>query len=275
MKEFSKYFRDIFIYFVLTFVGSFVSMFIIGVWYYIMVKNGWFNANDFTLDYLMNQAPYTLIALGSAGLILIIFMYFRHWRNAEVISFKPSKLSEFFVIGMGINFLLSMALGFLLPADVVTSTNADAEAIFQGNPLLIILVTALIVPIFEEVIFRGFLLKNKFPYMVMAKSHNVELSDVLDNKICFFIAALIQAVLFGIMHGNLVQASYATLLGLLFAYADKQYNSLVPSICMHCGLNFYTAIYSCFPSGVVLYLIVSICGLVLFLYETFRRYKNA
>ena len=52
-------------------------------------------------------------------------------------------------------------------------------------------------------------------------------------------ANIIQAALFGIMHGNLVQGAYAFALGLILGYVYHKYQSLVIPILFHMSFNIF------------------------------------
>ncbi len=54
----------------------------------------------------------------------------------------------------------------------------------------------------------------------------------------FWLANILQALLFGIMHMNLVQGIYAFVLGLLLGYVCNKYKSLWASIIAHLAFNF-------------------------------------
>lgn len=50
-------------------------------------------------------------------------------------------------------------------------------------------------------------------------------------------AVVIQAVLFGIIHMNVLQGTYAALVGLLLGFLYVKYNSLAPCIALHIAMN--------------------------------------
>ena len=52
-------------------------------------------------------------------------------------------------------------------------------------------------------------------------------------------AIITSAIVFGAMHGNIVQVPFAFILGLVFAYVDCKTNSIFPSIIIHFVNNFY------------------------------------
>ena len=80
--------------------------------------------------------------------------------------------------------------------------------------------TLILPPIVEETIFRGLILK----YLQRAGA-------------AFLVANLIQAVCFGIYHGNIVQGIYTFVIGLFFGYVAWRYDSLIPGMFMHFVYN--------------------------------------
>lgn len=76
-------------------------------------------------------------------------------------------------------------------------------------------------PIAEEITFRGMTLyfAEKFTKR-------------------FWLANTLQALLFGIFHGNLIQGAYAFLLGLIMGWIYKRFKSLYASILFHVFFNF-------------------------------------
>ena len=57
------------------------------------------------------------------------------------------------------------------------------------------------------------------------------------NKKAQMIAIIIQAVLFALYHGNLIQICYALIFGILFGIIAVKFNSLVPSTLIHMVVN--------------------------------------
>ncbi|MCQ2416426.1 MAG: CPBP family intramembrane metalloprotease [Oscillospiraceae bacterium] len=89
------------------------------------------------------------------------------------------------------------------------------------NPLrvgVLVLYTCLIAPVTEELLMRGFALKN--------------LSRV-SQRFGIFCSAF----LFGIMHDNIPQFVFTFPLGILLAYITIQYNSVFPAIAVHMCCN--------------------------------------
>ena len=84
-----------------------------------------------------------------------------------------------------------------------------------------ILYYGILIPIVEELIFRGVLFR------------------ILRKWIAFPWCAILSAVAFGIYHGNLVQLVYAGLCGILLAYLYEKYHSIIAPIWSHVAMNIF------------------------------------
>lgn len=94
-----------------------------------------------------------------------------------------------------------------------------AEAIYGGGILLQIISVAIIVPILEELLFRGIVYKRLRGYMKTE------------------IAIVVSALFFGLFHLNVVQGLYAFIIGLLLAYVYEKYKSIWAPILFHVAAN--------------------------------------
>lgn len=84
-----------------------------------------------------------------------------------------------------------------------------------------VLVAAILVPFYEEIIFRGIILSST------------------EKKLGFTLANVIQAVLFGIVHFNLGLFIFYFSFGLITGYAVKRTNGLLTGILFHAVNNFF------------------------------------
>ncbi len=101
-----------------------------------------------------------------------------------------------------------------------TKVMSESTNTFFEN--ILYFVSTAIVPAFaEEFAFRGIIMGTLRKY-----------GDVF--------AIITSSVMFGIMHGNIVQIPFAFILGLVFAYIDCKTNSIIPSIIIHFINNFYS-----------------------------------
>lgn len=94
------------------------------------------------------------------------------------------------------------------------------ENLGMGSPtLLSVIYVVAVAPVTEELLTRGLclgILKTSFP---------------------FWAANLIQAFYFGALHMNLVQGTYAFLMGLVLGYVAHRYGTLKASIYLHFIIN--------------------------------------
>ena len=110
--------------------------------------------------------------------------------------------------------LLMMPLGkSVMPVLESVTGSSDTFSMF--------LYASVLAPVWEELLFRGFLLRALRPYGKR-------------------FAILGSALLFGLFHGNLLQAPYAILMGLLFGYVTVEY-SIGWSILLHMFNNLVLA----------------------------------
>ncbi|WP_081887310.1 CPBP family intramembrane glutamic endopeptidase [Bifidobacterium callitrichos] len=126
---------------------------------------------------------------------------------------KPLWLLVFLTLCLGIQGVVTLvqlgfsAIGLSLPSPTSESITESAVTVSMW------LYIGLIGPIFEEVLFRGVLLKELKPF-----GRNF--------------AIVTSALLFGLFHGDVVQGAFAFLMGLLLGFVAMEY-SLVWSIALH------------------------------------------
>lgn len=127
---------------------------------------------------------------------------------------------------------ISLAIGLnnvLLLVDLAKYSEAYQEAVGVLYALSFpkqIFLTGILIPIVEELIFRGLLFKT------------------LRKWIPFVFSMVISAVLFGLYHGNLVQFVYATICGLMLAYLCERFQSVIVPICAHIVMNLMAVLFT-------------------------------
>ena len=100
-----------------------------------------------------------------------------------------------------------------------TMMQASGELTSDGTVGLTTVIITMIAPIAEEIAFRGFFARRFKPFTGIA------------------LATVISAVMFGVLHMNINQFSYALVLGIVFALVDYAANSIWPSIMIHMIIN--------------------------------------
>lgn len=103
---------------------------------------------------------------------------------------------------------------------------ATAEGFYSAKFIIQIIGLGFITPIAEELVFRGLIYKRFRETFPMIR------------------AIIWSAMIFGLYHGNLVQALYGLILGLLLAYIYEKYGSIKAPILAHIVLNLTSVILS-------------------------------
>lgn len=125
--------------------------------------------------------------------------------------------------------------------------------------LFIVIVFA---PTFEEIFFRGVI----FGYL--KKNYNIVLAIIL------------QALIFGILHGNIVQGIYAFLLGVILALIYYYTNSLYSSIVFHLVFNLLGGViipmlYIKFPLVIFIFIPLAIACLIFTIIKAVNKYGGS
>ena len=167
------------------------------------------------------------------------------------------------LLGMGAAFsqFANMLVGMLQSLLNYQEYQETMDQMTEGKSIcFLILCMGIIAPLAEEIVFRWLIYLRLRDYMKMGT------------------AAVISGLIFGIYHGNLVQAVYAGLLGMLFAYFLDISGCLLSSVLLHMGANIwsllspdlYAWIIDTNP-GYILILLVFLLAVLVFGYMYFFR----
>lgn len=133
----------------------------------------------------------------------------------------PQRIIGVLGCGIALQFALTMALTLILPLFprlMENYTSLVVEALGNESAFMILCV-CILAPIGEELIFRGLTMR------------------IMEKAMPWQAALVIQALLFGVYHLNLVQGTYAVLLGLILGYFARRYGSVVPAMLLHMTIN--------------------------------------
>lgn len=108
----------------------------------------------------------------------------------------------------------------LIPNVVNAYMEMAETAGLGGDSLMMLFTTVIMAPIGEEFLCRGVILH--YAKKAFGK---------------FWLANILQAVMFGCIHGNWVQGIYAFVIGLILGWLVKKYDSLVPAMLLHFVVN--------------------------------------
>lgn len=183
-----------------------------------------------------------VILIISVTIALALYMFICWLRNKNL--FKVSRFRRTGFVYLVFSTVSGMAISIFfaglfsqMPIDELFPGYSEMIGSLLGgeNFIITVISTGILVPFIEEIIFRG-LIYN-------------ELKSCLPVSA----AAVIQALLFGIYHMNLLQAIYAFLIGLALAYVVIKADSIWPAIVLHAGVNNTSTIMSRLISAETLY----------------------
>lgn len=132
------------------------------------------------------------------------------------------------VASLGLGYLMNFA-GIFINSFIGTFTGKD---LMEMNPITEIamdftpsmqLYTCIVGPFMEELMFRDFLLKR---------------ARIFGDRT----AVVYTALMFGLMHGNLAQFLYATVIGLILGYVAVKTNSIRYTVLLHIVINTFGSV---------------------------------
>lgn len=159
---------------------------------------------------------------GLAILIGVAFVYKMAKREIKAQAYEKGNVTSFCFLAafascmsVGINILFAQT-GF---AEYSKTYNSVHEMQYGVEFAAGLILYGIISPLAEETVFRGIL------YNRMKQCFN------------YPIALLVSSLFFGLYHGNLVQAAYGTLLGILIAYMYEKFHNFAAPILFHAVAN--------------------------------------
>ncbi len=157
------------------------------------------------------------------------FLAFRKNRQVEmrrIKSFSWKTAAKILALAAGLQCVIQVVLSFwnlLDPAQMEEYAELMEESGITEFTLLTVIVVSIIGPIAEELFFRGLTME----YLKRTEAG-------------FWVINAIQALMFGIAHLNLVQGTYAFLLGLALGYLSMRYETILAPIVLHICFNAYS-----------------------------------
>lgn len=184
---------------------------------------------NFYTDLVYSKASLGMFVYHVVGILAFGLWYY--------LSFKKPRptLRQSFKMVSGKSIIVSviggLALGFFANGTVILESiflpsiverfNEMAEIAGLGTDVWAIIAAIILAPIGEELLCRGLALK--FAEKSFGK---------------FWIANVMQALLFGVLHANWVQGIYAFGIGLFLGWLVKRYKTILPAMLVHFVINF-------------------------------------
>ncbi|QNM06042.1 CPBP family intramembrane glutamic endopeptidase [Qiania dongpingensis] len=175
-----------------------------------------------------------LQVLAAAISLPVLLLFYRMDRKADL---KKGKARRFTAVPSW-QYILIVVLGVatclagnnLITASGLYNVSDTYEAIsdimYGGKLALEFIGLGIIIPIVEELIFRGLIYRRLREYLNIGP------------------AAVLCSLIFAFYHGNLVQGVYAFCLGLLFIYTYERFHTMVAPILFHMAANLFSVAVS-------------------------------
>lgn len=192
---------------------------------YMSVEDNYYNV----FNEVMNRAvPYTTIMEGLAALItipILLFLFYRdkmRYKMNGVAAVKKAPLWTYtavVVMSVALCLVINNLLFISNLASLSASYEHTMEALYSPSLGVQIVCLGILVPICEELTFRGLMYKR--------------LREYSGFKTCMFYTAIV----FSLVHMNIVQAVYAFIMAVVFAFIYEKYGSLKAPIAAHISVN--------------------------------------
>lgn len=153
----------------------------------------------------------------------------KQYLKEKVFRAKPIAMICIAAVGLYYMAILIAAVIAVISPGTMEEYNEMMESALGGNQILAMLAAVLLAPVNEECIMRGLILKN------------------LQRFFSTPVVIIIQAVMFGIFHGNWVQGLYVIPVGAALGYVAVKSRSVIPCIGMHLFYNFLSFIVGFLP----------------------------
>ena len=172
--------------------------------------------------------------LAAAITLPLLILYYRRDRRREALAGRMRR----FAAAPSWQYLLAVFLGMtaclagnnLVAVSglyQVSDAYAEISEMIYGGKLVVELVgLGVIVPIVEELIFRGLMYRRMREYLNIST------------------ACVVCSLIFGFYHGNLVQGIYAFCLSLLMIYVYERFHTMLAPILFHVAANLLSVIVS-------------------------------
>ncbi len=207
------------------------------------------------------ETQYLISVLAILVCGIIFFFWYRYEVRGEVkmaqtLPLKTGNIILLVCLGLGSQFAISGAMSILQNFFVKLFEDYEKQinSLQEGSQIVVLLLVLIIAPVTEELIFRGVILHRTSRYLT------------------FLGANLLQAVLFGIYHFNIVQGIYAAILGFVLGLVCKKFGTVLASIFLHIAVNLSSYLMVFMPQNIFVIIGMTIIGAVLMI-VTLKRFE--
>ena len=185
----------------LSYLVQTIAMFI-GIIFYIILNK---ELSEINMDILIK---YLIIAVTISTVPISLFLLKKYRLKETKIEYP--KLLLMIPLGVGISLFYNM----------LTINLLEEGTLLNLNIILLILYTAILGPIYEELVFR---------YVALRKAKEVYKENT---------AIIVITTFFALLHTGIISIIYAFIIGLILAYVYKKHKNILYPIMIHISANF-------------------------------------
>lgn len=223
--KYLKMLGNVVLYFMIYIFATFISSFTYALIY--SVKNaGKVDQSQINAVVLKNQFIIAAIA-GFIALGIFVLMF----RKKEMNLFQRCKFTKISLKNSSIIILSSLGLSLFscslvnLLMSKFPSYSETSKAISSNNSSVLgVIAMVLIIPIFEEILFRGLIFNE------------------LKKHLNIIVAIVLQGTIFAVSHGNMLQGIYTFIMGVVLAIVYDKTQSIIAPILFHMTYNLFGSI---------------------------------
>lgn len=175
-------------------------------------------------EYILSNVTLALIISGLLTLLFAMLLLFIKRENPlKYLEFRRLKLRDTIlmaIIGAGCAlFLNSLFTIIQIDRFLDDPISEQVAQMLTANMVMAFLAIGIVVPIYEEIFVRGLIFKE------------------LRSNLNLWVAIVLQGLIFGLIHGNMLQFSYTFPIGVLLGILFIQYSSIWAPITIHLVWN--------------------------------------
>lgn len=216
---------------------------------------------------------YSIIVVLFLGIFMLVHIKKNFSKTIDFEYKSPTRKIAVLSVALGIFIGIASNVGLNLIANRLPDSwiqgNQENVSVFQeSNLILTLIATGICAPIVEELLFRGLIynaIKKIIKTLTKTQTKSTQYFTVIT-------AAVVTSFLFGIYHGNILQALYAGTISLFMVYVYEQSGSILAAIIIHSMFNISgipSAIMVTFIEEVVILIfsVVMICITMVMVYK--------
>lgn len=174
-------------------------------------------------EYLLKNQNSLINISGVITIAFLVLFFLIRKKNIlkETNIVKTKGKNILFGVGLALSLVVTVEFGMsLLPESWLEAYASKSNWLLEGSGFTIFVSTVIMAPLIEELIFRGLMLSR------------------LRKAMPDWGAVLLSALIFGVMHGQIIWIVYAFVLGVVLGFVAVKSESIIPTITLHMVFNF-------------------------------------